>query len=147
MLKVEVRSRIVGSTKPDEGLPNIALALLHEQLTVRELISQAVEEQIRDLLLQRKLDADEARDILRRQYLTDADVQAQSKAGAVKVPSDKSLRPIAIADEVEKALDAFERGVYMVVVDGHQTDTLDEVLTLTPTSKITFLRLTPLVGG
>ncbi len=147
MLKVEVRSRIVGTTKPEEGLPNIALELLNEQLTVRDLISQTVEEQIRDLLLHQKLDTDKARNILHRQYLTDADVQAQSKTGAVKVPSEKPQRPIAIPNEVEKALDAFERGVYLVVVDGSQADTLDKVLTLTPTSKITFLRLTPLVGG
>ena len=60
---------------------------------------------------------------------------------AVSVPQ---LDP---SEEVGKALAAFKKGVYLIYVDGYQPDTLDDVLTLNAGSKVTFLRMTPLVGG
>jgi hypothetical protein len=149
MFQVQVQSRIVGAAKTDDTPSSIVLDLLNETLTVAELIEQTVEEQIRDLLINRKLDAEQAQRILNRQYLTEADVRQQAETGAVRTSSAKAARipKIDTAGEVAKALDAFKRQTYMVVVDGQQAENLDDLLTLKPTSKVTFLRLTPLVGG
>ena len=45
------------------------------------------------------------------------------------------------------ALQAFEDGLYIVVVDGHQQRELDRQVFLQPESQITFVRLTLLAGG
>jgi hypothetical protein len=149
MLKVEVRSRIVGQSQTDLMPSNVVLDLLNETITVAELIQQTVEEQVRDLLLNRKLDVEQMQRVLDRQYLTDADVRRQVAEGAVRSPSAKAVRipQIDTAEEVRKALRSFDQQTYMIVVDGNQAESLDELLTLRATSKVTFLRLTPLVGG
>jgi hypothetical protein len=45
------------------------------------------------------------------------------------------------------ALHAFERQRYVVYVDGRQVLDLDDIVPLRLGSKVTFLRLVPLVGG
>lgn len=146
MPRVEVRSRIVGTTS-EEQPSNVGIDLLNDSLTVEELISLTVEEQVRDLLIHRKLDAEKARQILQRQYLTEADVREQSMHGAVKHPTEKPQKAIDTQMEIMKALKGFEQGAYIIVVDGKQVEKLDEVVTLLVQSKVTFVRLTPLVGG
>jgi hypothetical protein len=149
MIKVEVRTRVVGRSSADEQPPSLALELLEETLAVQDLITRTVDEQIHDLLINQKLDADHIRQILARQYLTEADVEADARHGAIKVPSAKSLQnpQLDIESEIRRALHGFERNAYLVVVDGQQQTDLSQLLTLHATSKITFLRLTPLVGG
>jgi hypothetical protein len=99
------------------------------------------------LLIHRKLDAEKARRILERQYLTDAEIKEQIKQGAVKHPSNKAPSKIKSRIEINNALTAFDQGVYVIVVDGQQVESLDDTITLTPHSKITFMKMTPLVGG
>jgi hypothetical protein len=146
---IEVRNKIVGSRHDEAQLPTVALDLLNEKLTVAELITMTVEEQVRDLLINRRLDAENARRALDRQYLTDEEARQQAERGAIRYPSAKPVNVPQLdpTEEVRKALDAFKKGVYLVYVDGYQPDTLDDVLTLNPGSKVTFLRMTPLVGG
>lgn len=45
------------------------------------------------------------------------------------------------------ALDAFVRNGFFVLVDNRQATELDETIRLTPTSTVSFIKLTPLVGG
>ncbi|MDX2074850.1 MAG: hypothetical protein SFZ02_00345 [bacterium] len=144
MVTVAVRSRVVGGSNPDDQLSQVALDLLNETLTIAELIAHTVEEQIRDLELQRKLDNDHIQQILNRQYLTDAEVQAQAQDGAIKMPK---VEKRGVDYHIQTAQTAFQKGVYVIVIDGVQADALDSMVTLKPASKITFLRLTPLVGG
>ncbi len=48
---------------------------------------------------------------------------------------------------VANALQSFEDGIYYVFLDGAQETNLDAEVYLKPESKLTFLRLVPLVGG
>lgn len=48
---------------------------------------------------------------------------------------------------VGDALDAFERKTYLVILDDRRLERLDERVTLTPVSRLTFWRLVPLIGG
>ena len=57
------------------------------------------------------------------------------------------LREIDAGRQVEAALEAFERGQLLVLVDGTQREALDEPLTLRPDSEAVFVRLVPLAGG
>ncbi|OYU83254.1 MAG: hypothetical protein CFE24_12050 [Flavobacterium sp. BFFFF2] len=60
------------------------------------------------------------------------------------------LKPKQIID-VEKqlyiALDAFLKNGYFVLADDQQLEELDQLVTLQSHSKISFVKLTPLVGG
>lgn len=145
-LQVEIRNRIVGGDPAQPQLPAVALTLLHQRITVRQLIAQAVEEQIAEMVLHQQADIARAERALARQYLTPEEIDAQAQTGQImmpKLPDDS----ISVANQVQKALRAFQKGAFIIIVDGYQPADLDEELELTATSKITFLRLTPLVGG
>lgn len=49
--------------------------------------------------------------------------------------------------QFEQALAVFDRRGFIVLVDDRQVDSLDTPVTLRSGSEVTFLRLTPLVGG
>ncbi len=59
-LTVEVRSRVVGESPDAPDLAPISLRLLDERLSVAELIRRTVEEQVRELTVRRRLDAEQA---------------------------------------------------------------------------------------
>ena len=48
---------------------------------------------------------------------------------------------------VATALQAFEDGFYFVFVDNEQIESLDQKVTVAPTSTLLFVRLVPLAGG
>ena len=58
-----------------------------------------------------------------------------------------SVDQIVPAIEIEKALNAFNEGVFVMFVDGRQCTSLDEQIPLTSAIKAQFLRLMPLAGG
>jgi len=145
---VEVRSRVVGQTAAD--LDPVLLELVEEQITVSELIRRTVEEQVRDLLTRRRLEAPEVQAALNQQYLTTQEVAEQSQAGKVSLhaPAERNVPSrIDTPAEVAKALRAFEAGRFFIFADGRQVEGLDEVLSFEQQASVTFLRLMPLVGG
>jgi hypothetical protein len=60
------------------------------------------------------------------------------------------LKPKQIID-VEKqiyiALDAFQKNGFFILVDNQQLEELDQMVNLQSHSKISFVKLTPLIGG
>jgi hypothetical protein len=56
-------------------------------------------------------------------------------------------RAIDAGRQVAAALEAFERGRLLVLVDGRQREALDEPLELGAGSEVVFVRLVPLAGG
>ncbi len=78
---------------------------------------------------------------------THAGRQAQAKRdGAVRLPT-RQLGRVDAELEVGRALVAFERRVYSVFVDARQVEDLQEMITVQPGTRVTFLRLMPLAGG
>jgi hypothetical protein len=59
----------------------------------------------------------------------------------------KSKKVIDAEKQVYIALDAFQKNGFFVLVDNHQADSLDEEIVLKGTTTISFVKLTPLVGG
>lgn len=49
--------------------------------------------------------------------------------------------------DAQRALSAFANHRFILLVDDQQVEGLDDEITLSDTSVVTFLRLTPLVGG
>jgi len=59
----------------------------------------------------------------------------------------KSRRQLNWEHQYAKALEAFEKNGFFVIVDGRQVEDLDEVIPLRESSEVHFLKLVPLVGG
>ncbi|MNC18213.1 hypothetical protein D3C75_661100 [compost metagenome] len=49
--------------------------------------------------------------------------------------------------QVDIACQAFERNGFVILLDEHQAEHLDDILTIRHDSVASFIKLTPLVGG
>ena len=49
--------------------------------------------------------------------------------------------------QVYIALDAFQKNGYFILIDNKQADELEQEIVLSPSTKVSFIKLTPLVGG
>jgi len=56
-------------------------------------------------------------------------------------------RPVNPQAQYEKAIQAFEGNGFLVLVDDRQVETLDDEIALQPETRVSFLKLVPLVGG
>lgn len=59
----------------------------------------------------------------------------------------KPKQLIDVEKQVYIALDAFQKNGFFVLVDNEQLEKLEQQVVLKSTSKISFVKLTPLVGG
>lgn len=102
------------------------------------------------LLAARHVSTAKARRILERQYLVETEIVARACGGKVAMPrtgDGAAQSPIDPGQEMARALQAYEDGVYQVLVDGRQVDGLDEEISIGPLTRTVFLRLMPLAGG
>ncbi len=110
------------------------LRLVSERVTGRDLIERRVRQEVAQQnarpaqfmrTLVRPTDAEETLNgyRLRKPAAIDADVQ------------------------VQRALEAFTAHGFFLLVDDAQIEHLDDAITLTPDSTVTFIKLVPLVGG
>ena len=119
------------------GLPE-GQRLRHTQLTVpstltvRELIRRKVEQEVTEYLAG-------ARPGISGEYLApETLIRAQTPA---------ALAPGAVAVEIAHAQHAFAARDYMIVIDDHRIVDSNAVVTLSPTTRIEFIKILPLVGG
>ncbi len=61
--------------------------------------------------------------------------------------AQKTKRLVNAEKQVEIALKAFENNGFFLLVDEKQAEELEDVVTITETTIISFIKLTPLVGG
>ena len=59
----------------------------------------------------------------------------------------RSKKPIDGEKQVYVALDAFQKNGFFVLVDNQQCSSLEQTVQLTANTQISFVKLTPLVGG
>ena len=59
----------------------------------------------------------------------------------------KQKKPISWREQYEKAVEAFERNGFIILVDELQVDGLNQIFEITPETNVSFLKLVPLVGG
>lgn len=110
----------------------LRLELASDHLTLRELITRTVEVEVR-----RK----EARSANALGQLL---VALLGDRGAAIVGSPF---PSDLVRETERALEGFQQGSYRVLVDGRPVSDLDERLSVGLRSRVTFVRVVPLVSG
>src|SRR4051812_37095475 len=113
------------SVSPPEGIQGAPLR-------VRELLAHVVREEVAAFR-----ERQEKRALL--EVLRPEEIAERAAQGRV-VPGDQELRQEVDEDAaVRAALQAFEDGIYLVILDGRELRGLDEEVTLQPESALIFL--------
>jgi hypothetical protein len=109
-------------------------------LTLRELISRIVRAEVA---------AFEQRERARRfvRVLSDAEIADGAARGRLDPGGRPATGPVDADRAVGSALQGFEDGLYLVILDGVEQRELDREVFVTPESKLVFLRLAFLAGA
>ena len=117
-----------------ETLHQLVLTVPREQISVRELICERVSHEVEEYNRQKP---DTFRGL----------VQPSDSERTLNGYRLKQPRAIDAAAQLAKALDAFRGNQIIMIVDDRQVESLDEEITIRSSTRVSFLRLTPLVGG
>jgi hypothetical protein len=125
-----IRDETTGGQTTNE----LSLEFLTERIDVRELIRSRVYQEVQDF----------NRDTrgLFRGLVQPTDAEQTLNGFRLRKP-----RQLNWKEQFDKAIDAFETGRVLILVDDKQASSLDDEIELRPGTDVTFLRLTPLVGG
>jgi len=115
----------------------LTLDVLSESITVRELIRSRVYQEVQDYNLHQRTG-----EIKFRGLVTPTDAE-QSLNGA-KLPKPREIDWKA---QFDKACEAFTRNGFFILIDDRQAEVLEETITLRHDTKVSFVKLVPLVGG
>ena len=121
-------------TTAGQTLNEFALELLTERVTVRELIRSRVYQEVQDYNLRQPEKF--------RGLVQPTDAEQTLNGFKLKKP-----RQIDWNAQFDKALEAFEVNRFLILVDDRQAESLDEEIVVGPETRVSFLKLTPLVGG
>jgi hypothetical protein len=117
-----------------QTLHEFALEVLTERLTVRELIRSRVYQEVQDYNRQQPQ--------VYRGLVQPTDAERTLNGFKLKKP-----RQIDWKQQYDKAVEAFEQNQIVILVDDKQVDSLDDEIVIGPETRVSFLRLTMLVGG
>jgi hypothetical protein len=121
-------------TLAGEALREWALDVTTERLTVRELIRSRVYQEVQDYNLQRG-------------QVFQGLVQPEGAEKTLNGWKMKKGRPLEWKRQFDRAVEAFTANQVLILINDRQAESLDEEFVITPETRVTFLRLTPLVGG
>lgn len=129
MLIVEVDSHVAGTPIPAPSLAPVAVHLQRNRITVAELIKRAVEAQVRELAIDRRLSPSVIRAVLDLHY------------AAEPIGQQRLNDRINTRNELKNALQAFAEQIFRVLIDDQPlTPELDRQIYLRPNSRISFVR-------
>lgn len=112
----------------------ITLEFLTDHITVRELIRERVYQEVKDYNAKQP---DTFRGLVQP-------TDAEQTLNGYKL---KKRRQIDWQPQFDKAVSAFEANQVLILIDEQQAESLDQRITLTPATSVSFLKLVPLVGG
>jgi len=112
----------------------LTLAFLTETITARELIRERIYEEVRQY---NATTPEYFRGLVQP-------TDAETTLNGVRL---RERRHVDWQEQFRRAQEAFERNGFFILVDDRQIEHLDETLTITPTTQISFVKLVPLVGG
>lgn len=110
------------------------VAVPEAQVTVRELIRARVTQEVNDYNTRQP-------EFFRTLIQPD---EAEVTLNGFRLPVKRVINCEA---QINKAFQAFKGNGFLILVNGHQAETLDDVIDITPTTSVSFLKLVPLVGG
>lgn len=125
---------LVDETPSGKALSELLLETEQSTMTVRELIEARVRQEVADYH-----DSGHA--------VFSGLVQPRGAVTTDRGYALDSARRLDADAQVERALDAFERNGFLLLVGGRQAESLDEALDVTEELRVSFIKLVPLVGG
>jgi hypothetical protein len=139
-IEAKVTGRRRGGLIPQWQIPVDDLVPGGSPLTLRDFIGHVVRAEVTAF--------GERQDERRlTRFLSERGIQEQAARGRVEFGGDHRRQAVDTDGAVGVALEAFEDGLYLVVIDGRQYESLDEQVAVGADSRVTFLRLVPLAGG
>src|SRR5215469_16672920 len=121
-------------TASGEKTNTLTLECLTETLTVRELIRARIYQEVRDYNLK---EPEYFRGLVEP-------TNAEKVLNGYKL---RAKRKIDWEEQFKKALDAFERNGFFVLVGDKQAETLEQQFEVKVDTEVSFVKLVPLVGG
>src|SRR3954451_10577129 len=123
------------ATASGKSVGETVVEFLTELITVRELIRGRVYQEVQDYNRRRT-------DVFRGLVQPTAAEQTLNGDYRMRQP-----REIDWQAQFDKACAAFERNGFFILFDNRQVESLDEEIVLWPETQVSFVKLTPLVGG
>ena len=117
----------------------IPLEFPSERISVRDLVRERVYQEVQDF--NRKRDERVFRGLVQP---TDTERVLNGTKTEYRLKAD---RDIEWKPQLEKALEAFEQNGYFILIDDKQAESLDQEFVIGRGTLVSFVKLTPLVGG
>ena len=117
-----------------ESLGEWALEVTAERITVREVIRSRVYQEVQDYNL-------------RSGTTFRGLIQPEEAEKALNGNEPKKHRPLDWKRQFDRAVEAFEKNQVLILINDRQAESLDEEFVVGGQTRVTFLRLTLLVGG
>lgn len=137
-----ISGKALGQRKPlfaDYSVP-LPKSASEKGLTLRELLAHVVEAEVdafRDRQAERRL----------LKALTAKQIAVGVAAGKVEMGGSDLQQDVDAKQAISTAIQAFEDGLFLVVLDGEEQKELDRPVQLTEESRVAFVRLAMLAGG
>jgi len=125
---------IYDETAAGERTNTLKLEFLTARVTVRELIRRRVYEEVQEYNLSTP------------EYFRGL-VQPTEAEKVLNGYKLREWRKIDWEEQYARAVEAFERNGFFMLVDNRQVDRLDEEIELKVATEVSFVKLVPLVGG
>jgi hypothetical protein len=125
---------IKDETSSGQTVNTFTLDCLTERLTVRELIRARIYQEVQDYNLK---EPEHFRGLVQP-------TEAERTLNGFKL---RQRRKIDWEEQFARALEAFERNGFFVLVGDKQAESLDEAFDVTVNTEVSFVKLVPLVGG
>jgi hypothetical protein len=122
-----------------KSLHELSLEFLNERITVRELIRERVHHEVKEF--NRRTD-----DLAFHGLVQPSDTEQVLNGGRAEYRM-KQRRLLDWERQFERALDGFSRNSFFVVIDDRQAESLDHEFVIGPETRVSFVKLIPLVGG
>src|SRR5262245_47645478 len=117
-----------------ESLSEWALEVLTERITVRELIRSRVYQEVQDY--------NRTRAGTFRGFIQPEGAEKALNGWKLTKPRELDWKK-----QFDRGVEAFEKNQVLILVNDRQAESLEEEIAIGPETRVTFLRLTPLVGG
>ncbi len=136
---MSVTLTIRDETTAGKVVGEIPLEFPSERITVRELIRERVYQEVQDF--NRTQDEQVFRGLVQP---TDTERILNNHRPEFRF---KQRRVIDWKEQFDKAVEAFDKNGFFILIDNKQAERLDQEFVVRPSTEVSFVRLTMLVGG
>jgi hypothetical protein len=125
-------------TAAGQSLHEVAIEFLTERITVEDLVRERVRQEVQHFNRRR---GEEFQGLVQP---NGAEMILNGRTRAFRM---KEHRVLDVNEQVQRALEGFSDNSYFILINDNQAESLDQEFPIGPTTRISFVKLTPLVGG